>query len=70
MVTIQVCLTLADAEAIQARLEGSGIHVYLPDKLAAETDLPLIQASGGIHILVNESDEARANQILNDSQQG
>lgn len=65
-VTLQVFQYSSEAQIIKGRLEAEGIPVFLRDEFTIDTDPFLSQAIGGVKLRVEEKDEAKAREVLND----
>ena len=55
---------LQEALLVQSILRGSGIEVFIPDEFTVQNDWGLINAIGGIRILIASDKLEEARQIL------
>ena len=70
MEILTVSQNLQDALMIQSILKGSDIEAFIPDEFTVQNDWGLINAIGGIRIMVQEKDLEAARNILGGGSQG
>jgi hypothetical protein len=56
-----------EAHIVGGMLQDSGIRCFLSNELIAAVDSPISNLTGGVQVRVQESDAARAAQILRET---
>lgn len=64
MRTIARCIDINQAQFIKMILEGSGIDSFIPDETVATVAPYLFATRSGVRVQVNECDEMRAKDLL------
>ena len=65
LIVIRTCASLQEAELVKSVLESEHIHTEIPDEYSAGVQPFYGTTLGGIRVLVNAADLARAEELLN-----
>ena len=67
MLTVATFSKPEEAHMLRLRLEAGGVPAYIQDENMVQTDWLYSNAIGGVRVQIDEDDEDRAKEILQDS---